>query len=109
MRDQQAWFVWVPVNLKSADGKPIVAEILGLLLPAVVNGKNQGSHAGPRAAYDLSRALTVALDVARVRGSVRHTRNPRPSRFSNAIRPPCASTISRTSAKPRPVPLRLVE
>jgi hypothetical protein len=26
MRDQQAWFVRVPVNLKSADGKPIVAD-----------------------------------------------------------------------------------
>ena len=42
-------------------------------------------------------------------GSSRLTQRPPPSRLASATRPPCASAISRTSASPSPVPLRLVE
>ena len=42
-------------------------------------------------------------------GSVIVTLTPPPSRFASATRPPCASAISRTSARPRPVPPRFVE
>ncbi len=42
-------------------------------------------------------------------GSTSDTHNPPPSRLDKAMRPPCASAISRASARPRPVPWRLVE
>ena len=40
---------------------------------------------------------------------LRLTHSPPFARFSSAMRPPCASAISRASARPRPVPARLVE
>ncbi len=42
-------------------------------------------------------------------GSTIDTHSPPPSRLSRAMRPPWASAISRARARPRPVPLRLVE
>gem|GEM_PF-6420503 len=42
-------------------------------------------------------------------GSSSVTRKPPSSRLARAIRPPCASLISRASARPKPVPERLVE
>ena len=42
-------------------------------------------------------------------GSITATHSPPSLRFCSDNRPPCASTISRQSARPRPVPLRLVE
>ncbi len=42
-------------------------------------------------------------------GNTIATARPPPSRLPRLMRPPCASAISRASARPRPVPLRLVE
>lgn len=42
-------------------------------------------------------------------GNVMRTIKPPSSRLRRLSRPPCASTISRDSARPKPVPLRLVE
>ena len=42
-------------------------------------------------------------------GNRKLTRKPPPSRLASSTRPPCASAISRASARPRPVPERLVE
>ena len=47
--------------------------------------------------------------LARYCGIVIVTVTPLPSRLASEIRPPCASAISRTSARPRPVPPRFVE
>ena len=52
---------------------------------------------------------TGAGNLADHAGSSRLTQRPPPSRLASATRPPCASAISRTSASPSPVPLRLVE
>jgi len=42
-------------------------------------------------------------------GNTSDTHSPPPSRLRRAMRPPCASAISRASARPSPVPWRLVE
>ncbi len=55
------------------------------------------------------RVRTHATDSQATSGSCIATHNPPPSRLCIDSRPPCASTISRVSASPRPVPLRLVE
>lgn len=47
--------------------------------------------------------------VPRHPGSVSATLKPPSGRLLRLMLPPCASAISRASARPRPVPLRLVE
>jgi hypothetical protein len=42
-------------------------------------------------------------------GSTSVTDNPPSARLESCTRPPCASAISRASARPRPEPLRYVE
>ena len=49
------------------------------------------------------------LRIPPAEGSESATDSPPPSRFASDSRPPWASTISRARARPRPVPLRLVE
>jgi len=46
---------------------------------------------------------------AQADGMLSATLSPPPSRLARVRRPPWASTISRASARPSPVPLRLVE
>jgi hypothetical protein len=59
-------------------------------------------HASARWDFHLQSA-------GRIQGRSRVTDKPPLSRLASWIRPPCASAISRASARPMPVPLRLVE
>ena len=56
-----------------------------------------------------ARTLRAASPPHHRPGNTSTATSPPPSRRASAMRPPCASAISRAKARPRPVPWRLVE
>lgn len=82
---------------KRMQGPTFFAVARGRALPA-------SAHPGTR-----RKGLLAVLHRGMGCGRRRLTRRPPPSRLASSTRPPCASVISRASARPRPVPERLVE